>query len=415
MPAGRCVAWQAVFRPPLPYKRKITVQMASSSPEQSLMKAFPLELVDMTIDFLFDDVLSLLKCSQVCKAWIPTSRYHLSAMRIFHFGGATVDSNTVRLVGLLSHPLSTLAPAIRRVSVGAITKQSDILSLLHKIVPCSPVLKASRSLYLRAITWKNIDDASRISFVSLFTNVSELVLSNIKFGAYDDMASILASFPNLQRLYFARIQWPGGLPQNSNLTFPELRTLEVDYGCQDVLDWLRLSDTTFPRLSILHLKFSEIVTTESYPTAFAPALEHIELAFYRLHLKNLRDFEIDFSGNHELRSIHISHLALNELGLSGANPIYIGWVPKVLTTVSSPFLENLRLSIWISAVSNIDLLDWGSLKEIFLGSQFLSLRKLLVEMYGKMHHKPDREMVERRIYNELAGSRAAAILEFCWH
>ncbi|KAJ7487795.1 hypothetical protein FB451DRAFT_727396 [Mycena latifolia] len=387
------------------------------------MKTFPPELVDITLDFLYDDVLALIRCSQVCKAWVPTSRFHLWAMRIVHFTGE-VDANTDRLVRLLSNPFSTLAAAVRRVSLGSISQQRDLMLLMDKISPCSSVLQASRSLYLRAIIWKGIDESSRTLFVSKFSSLTELVFSNMKFGTFDDMAGVLAAFPNLQRLYFVRVQWHGGPPHTGSpalqLTFPKLNTLEIDYGCQDVIDWIRLCGENFPRLSTFHMKLSDVVpSSESFSPAFAPSLEHIEIAFYRLYLENLRHFDIDLSQNRALRSIHISHLQLNELGVSGADPltsrVYVGWVPEVLASVASPCVEKLRLSIWVSAVTDIDLLDWGSLKQVFTRSAFSSLGCLQLDMYGKMYAKADREEVEKWVYNVLSGSKAANLLEFRWH
>jgi hypothetical protein len=208
-------------------------------------------------------------------------------MRIVHFAAA-VDSNTDRLVRLLSDPLSTLAPHVRRVCVSTLVQQRELTSLMNKISPCSPVLQASKSLYLRAITWKDIDEQSRSSFVSQFGSLTELVFSNMKFGTFDDMAGFLASFPNLQRLYFVRVQWQGGPPRADSpaldLILPKLKTLEVDYGCNDVIEWLRVCDKNFPRVSKFHLKMSDIMpSSEAFSPAFAPSLEHVEIGFYRLY------------------------------------------------------------------------------------------------------------------------------------
>ncbi|KAJ6590649.1 hypothetical protein DFH09DRAFT_1274093 [Mycena vulgaris] len=383
------------------------------------MKIFPPELVDHILDFVYDDVLALIKCSQVCKTWVPTSRYHLWAMRIVQFT-APIDAKTDRLVRLLSDPLSTLAPAVHRVCVGSISQQQDLTSLMNKISPCASVLQALASLHLRAITWNDIDEHTRISFASKFGSLTELVFSNMKFGTFDDMTGVLAAFPNLQRLYFVRVQWRSGLPRADSpslqLTFPELKTLEVDYGCQDVIEWLRLSGKNFPRLSTFHIKLSDVIpSSESFSPVFAPSLEHIEVAFYRLYLESLRHFTIDLSKNCALRSIHISHLQLNEL-VADPSPTsaYVGWVPEVLASVTSP-VEKLRLSIWISAVSHIDLLDWASLKQIFMRAQFSALDSMVLEMYGKMYIKAHREEVEKKIYDALDGSRAAGLLRFRWH
>ncbi|KAJ7432900.1 hypothetical protein B0H11DRAFT_2123568 [Mycena galericulata] len=254
---------------------------------------------------------------------------------------------------------------------------------MDRITPCASVLQASRSLYLRAMTWKDIDD---------FGSLTELVLSNIHFGTLDS-------------------------------TFPELKTLEIDYGCQDILEWLRLCSPKFPRLSTIHLKLSEIIpSNQRFSPDFAPCLEHMELGFYRLYLESLRDFKVDLSKSRALRSIHISHLQLNELGLSGVDPlrnrVYVGWVPEVLGSVASPSVEKLHLSIWVTNVSDINLLDWTSLKQVFQRSDpnpFSSLNTLLLDMYGKMYDKVDRDAVEKTIHTALEGCRVFDLLKFRWH
>lgn len=38
---------------------------------------FPLEIIDMILDHLFDDPVTLKVCSSVCHAWLPCTRYHL--------------------------------------------------------------------------------------------------------------------------------------------------------------------------------------------------------------------------------------------------------------------------------------------------------------------------------------------------
>lgn len=229
--------------------------------------------------------MSLLKCSLVCRAWVSAARYHLWTMRMANFGG-DVRSKNDRLVKLLSDPLSTLGPAVRRVCIGSISQPKDLTYLMHKIAPCRHVLHTTRSLYLRGVTWKDIDDASRVAFTSKFANLTELVLSNVKFSTCESMVRLITSFPLLQRLYFVRVQWGASTSYSATrLVLPRLRTLQVDYGCQDVIDWLSLSRDDFSSLQALHLKLSEIEPSNGgFLPAFAPSLEHFEIAFYKLYL-----------------------------------------------------------------------------------------------------------------------------------
>ncbi|KAI0073165.1 hypothetical protein K474DRAFT_1603825, partial [Panus rudis PR-1116 ss-1] len=40
-------------------------------------RTMPPELADYTLDFLHDDAATLGSCALTCKAWLPTSRFHL--------------------------------------------------------------------------------------------------------------------------------------------------------------------------------------------------------------------------------------------------------------------------------------------------------------------------------------------------
>jgi hypothetical protein len=119
-----------------------------------------------------------------------------------------------------------------------------------------------------------------------------------------------------------------------------------------------------------------------------------------------------------LKSIHISHLQLHELGASDGDSevkrLYVGWVPEFLASVFSD-IDQVQLSIWISTPSDIDILDWPCVKGIFKRPQFAKLRELLLNISGKIYNDADKELVERRIYTGLNGCRAADVLEFRWH
>nr|GAT47370.1 predicted protein [Mycena chlorophos] len=48
-----------------------------SAPQNARIPPLPIELFERIVDFLFNDKESLLACTLVCRAWLPTSRYHL--------------------------------------------------------------------------------------------------------------------------------------------------------------------------------------------------------------------------------------------------------------------------------------------------------------------------------------------------
>jgi hypothetical protein len=68
---------------------------------------FPLETIDMIIDYLHDDKLSLAACSLGCRQWLPSTRFHM-----FCEFKLAVD-NFIQVLDVLEHPLSTITPVIQ--------------------------------------------------------------------------------------------------------------------------------------------------------------------------------------------------------------------------------------------------------------------------------------------------------------
>ncbi|KAJ7274986.1 hypothetical protein C8J57DRAFT_1466845, partial [Mycena rebaudengoi] len=335
------------------------------------MNLLPPELVDKTLDFIYDDFPALFACSHVCKAWLPTSRYHLWGTRTLDLGGGLNRKND-RIVQLLSDPLSTLALGVRQVNIDSISQPRDFLLLMSRIAPCRSVLQVTRSLYLKKMIWKDIDEASRTSFISSFDSLTELTFSNIKFGSFGDMASLLVSFPNLESLSFIRVGWSSTLPSlgspSLQLNLPHLRTLDIDGGSQDVVEWLRLGKNTFSHLENARFKLSDVPPScETLLVDFAPSLERIEIAFYRLRFDRFQSLNIDLCRNTTLRSIHITHIQLGSAEYPFPN---VGWVSRALASVTSPFIHTIRFAIWINDAKNINQIDWESLKANFNRPQF---------------------------------------------
>ncbi|KAJ7274985.1 hypothetical protein C8J57DRAFT_1224536 [Mycena rebaudengoi] len=348
-----------------------------------------------TLDFLCDDLQALRACSEVCRAWLPSSRYHLWRMRTLYLG----RGGDYRPIRLLSDPLSTLVPVVRRVGIGDIWKPSHVLHLVQVIARCRSVLYArTQSLSLKEMLWKDIDEASRTLFISSFGNLTELIFSNMKFGSFGDMAGLLVSFPNLQSLSLIRVGWNGRLPSldsdspSLHLNLPQLRTLNIDHGSRDIAEWLRIGDNTFPRLEKARLKIFKIPPS--------------------LHFDRLQSLDIDLSRNMALRKIHISHIQLLR---PGTYPLpNMGWVLRALASVTSPFIHTIQFTIFINDVANINQMEWDSMRVILNRPQFGSMQTLLLEMYGNLS-AAERAELEIKVFEALGGTRAANILLFFWH
>lgn len=82
----------------------------------------PQEIVDMLIDFLFDDHKTLADCSTVSRQWVPSTRFHLfREFRIRSFGNSTIITprklKSIRQVVDLMTASPWIAPAVRNLHV----------------------------------------------------------------------------------------------------------------------------------------------------------------------------------------------------------------------------------------------------------------------------------------------------------
>src|ERR1700722_987152 len=68
------------------------------------MHSIPNEIQDRILDFLHDSKPALKACALVCKAWLPTSRYHLAPVIKLWLNPFTVDS----LIKIFKNPNCTI-------------------------------------------------------------------------------------------------------------------------------------------------------------------------------------------------------------------------------------------------------------------------------------------------------------------
>jgi hypothetical protein len=78
----------------------------------NLYESLPDELTDRIIDFLHSDEDALSSCSLVCKAWLPSNRYHYS----LYISPRNVDY----LVELLATPTLTIGKHAHYLEIGKI-------------------------------------------------------------------------------------------------------------------------------------------------------------------------------------------------------------------------------------------------------------------------------------------------------
>jgi hypothetical protein len=119
---------------------------------------------------------------------------------------------------------------------------------------------------------------------------------------------------------------------------------------------------------------------------------------------------VDLSNNTNLRRIHVHQLILyhlsRDMSLSFSlapnqarprSPYY--WLIPILSEIRSSHLEELVFVLWLSAESQLRLIDWVAMTELLLSAPFSSLKGFRFEIMGMGR---DREKVRTWLETRLS-------------
>src|ERR1700761_3490794 len=163
---------------------------ATMLPHTHLTRVFPYratlppEVIDLIIDHLHNDPLTLEACSLVSRNWLSSSRHHL-------FGSVyiRVTHRRIHCLGeILDSPHNTLSFHLRSLhATGPPHFSSQFWKLLH-------VFPLLQSLHIHQI--KMLRGCEPLHLPS----ISALTLSSVPFSSYRELETFLASFPALKTL-----------------------------------------------------------------------------------------------------------------------------------------------------------------------------------------------------------------------
>jgi hypothetical protein len=244
----------------------------------SACENLPQELIAAIVDNIRDDRKSLEAFSLVCKAWTNPAREHLFALLTFFGGEDRLEKAKAANI------TSTYTPFLRDLHLSS---WEDDHKFWHEIIPFLTDFRTPRLRFLALgnLPWHALSSDERSAFLRRFESIVSLRLSLFKQDISNDIATIICSFPHLQKLVLVRsshmIPLPGPSPLSLNLHLPErLSTLRIVYVYSDyrsVLEWLASGPE---RLSIhaLHISMrwlypQDLDTINVFLKALGPALE----------------------------------------------------------------------------------------------------------------------------------------------
>ncbi|KAJ7066408.1 hypothetical protein C8F01DRAFT_1248429 [Mycena amicta] len=314
----------------------------------SVHKAPP-EVLNLILEHCALEKPTLFSCSLVCKAWLPSTRYHLFRKVVLHLGNA----GEATFIALLQHPLCTFTTSVRKVwilpaqSADLSETANHNLALLHKLT----------SVRTLCIHDQKIVPQNTLQVISTaFSDITALTMM-LRFRAFSDAVRFMGSFPKLEDLHFEAVRTPiGDPPPDDVLMPPNLHTLYL-YSIRGHERWFAdHRPSTLTTLTIDHIR----------PLDDIPQLDEIlfGLSLRRLTLrfdtqKGDLQLNVNLSTNTELRYLEIDLSALTK--------------KHIFPVLASLCARNIETIVWRNRRSFDDFATelWDGLDQLLSDSERL--------------------------------------------
>ncbi|KAJ7512463.1 hypothetical protein B0H11DRAFT_1951309 [Mycena galericulata] len=343
------------------------------------MSIFPQELYDNIVSLC--DQASLISCSLVCRAWVPSSRiHHFSNLRPLIISPSSLS----QVLLLVDTPISTISPYIT----------SLVLKDWGQGPPSSPSCSDSRSFYalLPRITGRmvaveslafhatNWEDMSRGALEFLVFNFKDtlktLELRHCSCQTFESFVNLACSFRALENLSIHRLVRlnPNKLDTGA-LHPPPLRSIHAHgYIKKELCRWLMATRC----LDIEVVTLGPLLPGESPAVGkFLRALKN-KLKQLTISGESTPDLHrtIDLKHNWQLNWIHFSNLMLHNRG--GEGRASMTWFIHLLQTIRSSNVRSLQLSLCVHSknLGTLELIDWLALRLCLERPQFVCVTRV---------------------------------------
>lgn len=267
----------------------------------------PRELVDETLDHLWDDPKALTACALTCRAWVPTTRVHL-----FRTVLLSSLSSTIRFSTLLKDTPS-IARCVRKLSIttqyfptgddeadeGRPVEDDRWVNACAGIAQTLGEHGRVHTLALSRMRWSVLEPQTRAAFAGLFRAVRTLFLFEVRFDSSGDVLAFLDAFPNLSELYFHAVSWdhesspllpasPTAALGSMHEQMDKAEKMNLSYLFLDprssptlVTEWI-LSHPSEQRLRTIQLCWRELESTKALGDLLqvsGSSLEHLQIEF----------------------------------------------------------------------------------------------------------------------------------------
>ncbi|KAJ6466879.1 hypothetical protein C8R45DRAFT_479945 [Mycena sanguinolenta] len=335
----------------------------------------PQELVDMIIDCLGGQSVSLKTCSLVSRAWVPHSRFYL-----FETCSITPE-NVFAFRDLMSSPCCTFKPHIRTINAERRHGHKND-GCFNEIAPNLRLLENVRSLKLLIINRTNENVFFRTGFMTAFPNVTHLVITGHLQGEESlsqpvPLIEMICLFPSLQLLHIPMISGTLADPPATAVPPPGLRSLNLGlHSSVPILAWLQAvgHPPDISKLILGGVQQSDIPDIHGPIQELSSALNHLEIKKNTLGTRWLSSIvqvlELFTSVSYPL----LKTLVIRDLSAGSATSS--DKLIEAIMTITAPALECLSFTIDLSFCRGT---NWTVLDTFLSPDRFPRLRNVTLQ------------------------------------
>ncbi|KAJ7704024.1 hypothetical protein B0H17DRAFT_1326736 [Mycena rosella] len=371
------------------------------------MRNFPQELIDRILDDLHDDEPSLVQCSLVCRAWLPTTRYHLFSDLMLE----RQPSKDTALLELLALGPCTFTPFITHVWMS--DRSSDAREVVEAWAPRLPLL-----CQLSGVTTIYLTGSQFFPTLAHLTGLTYLRLHGVKFDSPRQLFDMLESCPTLTSLGFYDVECT---PSSESVSYSESRHIrDLDIGLSsDVLDFFA-GRLVAPHLNCNKIGFASIRFEDTQ--SIGKLLRHVGENLHDLSLGFANDglarveeafcAHVDLRHNTQLRTLRVTYII--QCTYDGTSVFCMETLPQILRTIASPHISGITLLLYIDQVQHLKDFAWAALDDSLSAPNLASLAEIKFWIRGEM--REDHLTAEAAIRLEMPQCCAKRNMTFldCW-
>lgn len=348
-------------------------------PSSLAQSGIPPELSDRVIDFLHDDWSALKACSLTCKAWLPTSRFHLWNRVVLRFPGDGPDyAEFLKASPAITSCIVDLTVEFPTDRSNDTPRATEATWMAETLIPIFSTLRILRQLMFVGADFG--EDAFLAKIQPALSTAKVVQLHMCHFSKFSRFVELVWSCPSLENLRLDTIsfdQVDAYTPRPPSVPRPELKFLMIIY-CSSVhtpavADWL-VSEGFCGHvgfLVVLQQHIESPAITRLLP-AVGSNLRYLSVSYALLPAApDSKDDGADLFPT-------ISHCTdLRELNFIFEGIGTLAWIPLVVSQISSPHVEEIALGITdIFTPDDFDRFDWPSLWSALTQPSFVKLKSV---------------------------------------